>query len=599
MPLLRDGAAIGAMAMSSGEIGGFTDSQVALLQTFAEQAVIAITSAETYRELRERTDELTRSVGELQALEEVLRAVNSSLDLDTVLATIISRAAQLSQADEGTIYEFDETEEVFVPKSAFGMSAERVEALRERRVRSGRDPSRPCRGRARAGACRGRAAGSDEPRCRCIAGRHPRRTGGAAVARGQGRRRAGDPPAHRRRLRADHPDLAANLRRASGARDRERAAVPGTRRPRRGSAPARAAAEAALHELEAAQADLAHARDVAEEATQAKSMFLANMSHEIRTPMNAIIGLSNLALLNAPDFKQRDYLAKIHTAGVSLLGIINDILDFSKIEAGALTIETIPFWVDDVLGNVNTLIGQRASEKKLELVFSVADDVPQGLLGDPLRVSQILTNLISNAVKFTEEGHIQVSITRLDERDGRVCLEIAVADTGIGMTQEQSARLFSAFSQADGSTTRRYGGTGLGPDHRQAAGRVDGRRRQGRKRGRDRQHLPRHLVARRHRAAAAAAGDAGRDRRHAGIGGRRQSARGRDFDPQPAGSADARGQRRVGARGLYGTRPGGGRGPLSGGLHGPLDAGNRRRRGDTDNPGRTTRRAGRRRRSSW
>ena len=225
---------------------------------------------------------------------------------------------------------------------------------------------------------------------------------------------------------------------------------------------ARDAAETALHELEAAQADLAHARDVAEEATQAKSMFLANMSHEIRTPMNAIIGLSNLALLNAPDFKQRDYLAKIHTAGVSLLGIINDILDFSKIEAGALTIETIPFWVDDVLGNVNTLIGQRASEKKLELVFSVADDVPQGLLGDPLRVSQILTNLIGNAVKFTEEGHIQVSITRLDESDGRACLEIAVADTGIGMTQEQSARLFSAFSQADGSTTRRYGGTGLG-----------------------------------------------------------------------------------------------------------------------------------------
>ena len=225
---------------------------------------------------------------------------------------------------------------------------------------------------------------------------------------------------------------------------------------------ARDAAETALHELEAAQADLAHARDVAEEATQAKSMFLANMSHEIRTPMNAIIGLSNLALLNAPDFKQRDYVGKIHTAGVSLLGIINDILDFSKIEAGALTIETIPFWVDDVLGNVNTLIGQRASEKKLELVFSVADDVPQGLLGDPLRVSQILTNLIGNAVKFTEEGHIQVSITRLDESDGRACLESAVADTGIGMTQEQSARLFSAFSQADGSTTRRYGGTGLG-----------------------------------------------------------------------------------------------------------------------------------------
>ena len=215
-------------------------------------------------------------------------------------------------------------------------------------------------------------------------------------------------------------------------------------------------------ELEATQVDLAHTRDVAEEATQAKSMFLANMSHEIRTPMNAIIGLSNLALLNAPDFKQRDYLAKIHTAGVSLLGIINDILDFSKIEAGKLTIERIPFWIDDVLGNVNTLVGQKASEKKLELVFSVAANVPHGLLGDPLRLSQILTNLVSNAVKFTDQGHIQVSISTIEERDERACLEIAVADTGAGMTPEQIGRLFSAFSQADGSTTRRHGGTGLG-----------------------------------------------------------------------------------------------------------------------------------------
>ena len=158
MPLLRDGAAIGAISNASGELGGFSDSQVALLQTFAEQAVIAITSAETYRELQARTDELTRSVGELQALEEVLRAVNSSLDLDTVLATIISRAAQLSQADEGTIYEFDEAEEVFVPKSAFGMSAERVEALRERRIKLGETHLGRSRNRARAGVCRGRAA---------------------------------------------------------------------------------------------------------------------------------------------------------------------------------------------------------------------------------------------------------------------------------------------------------------------------------------------------------------------------------------------------------------------------------------------------------
>jgi signal transduction histidine kinase/DNA-binding response OmpR family regulator/HPt (histidine-containing phosphotransfer) domain-containing protein len=462
LPLLRDGAAIGAMAMASGKIGGFTDSQVELLQTFAEQAVIAITSAETYRELRERTDALTRSVAELQALEEVLRTVNSSLDLDTVLANIISRAAQLSQADEGTIYEYDEAEEVFVPKSAFGMSAERVEGLRERRVRLGETHL-------------GRAAVERAPVHVEDVQQDPTSPDVGALLEGihavlavpllREDKVVGGLVIRRRTVGGFAPTIPTLLQTFAGqavlaienARLFQELAARGDE-----ARHARTAAEAALHELEAAQADLAHARDVAEEATQAKSMFLANMSHEIRTPMNAIIGLSNLALLNAPDFKQRDYLGKIHTAGVSLLGIINDILDFSKIEAGALTIETIPFWVDDVLGNVNTLIGQRASEKRLELVFSVADDVPQGLLGDPLRVSQILTNLISNAVKFTDEGHIQVSIIRLDESDGRVCLEIAVADTGIGMTQEQSARLFSAFSQADGSTTRRYGGTGLG-----------------------------------------------------------------------------------------------------------------------------------------
>jgi GAF domain-containing protein/CheY-like chemotaxis protein len=460
VPLLREGAVVGVIGMNRHRVEPFTERQIELVRTFADQAVIAIENARLLKELQARTDELTRSVAELQALEEVLRAVNSSLDLDTVLATIVGRAAQLSQADEGTIYEFDETEEVFVPKSAFGMSAERVEGLRERKVRMGETHL-------------GRAAVERAPvhvddvqqdptvSQQLLEGIHAV----LAVPLLREDKVVGGLVIRRRTVGGFAPTIPTLLQTLAGqavlaienARLFQELAARGEEARR-----ARDAAEAALHELEAAQADLARARDVAEEATQAKSMFLANMSHEIRTPMNAIIGLSNLALLNAPDFKQRDYLAKIHTAGVSLLGIINDILDFSKIEAGALTIETIPFWVDDVLGNVNTLIGQRASEKKLELVFSVADDVPQGLLGDPLRVSQILTNLIGNAVKFTEEGHIQVSITRLEERDGRACLEIAVADTGIGMTQEQSARLFSAFSQADGSTTRRYGGTGLG-----------------------------------------------------------------------------------------------------------------------------------------
>ncbi|HJV87590.1 MAG TPA: PAS domain S-box protein [Noviherbaspirillum sp.] len=204
------------------------------------------------------------------------------------------------------------------------------------------------------------------------------------------------------------------------------------------------------------------ARRHAEETTRAKSMFLANMSHEIRTPMNAIIGMAHLALRTGLDAKQRDYVEKIRSAGISLLGIINDILDFSKIEAGKLDMEHISFNLDDVLNNVATVTGARAHEKRLEYVFQVPLDVPRGLVGDPLRLGQVLINLVNNAIKFTERGEIFVSCSRLDASADKVQLQFLVRDTGIGMTQEQTAKLFRAFSQADESTTRKYGGTGLG-----------------------------------------------------------------------------------------------------------------------------------------
>ncbi|MCP5159111.1 MAG: response regulator [Gammaproteobacteria bacterium] len=208
--------------------------------------------------------------------------------------------------------------------------------------------------------------------------------------------------------------------------------------------------------------ELVGAKQRAEEATRAKSAFLANMSHEIRTPMNAVIGMAHLALKTDLTAKQRDYVQKIHDAGTSLLGIINDILDFSKIEAGKLDMEHIDFRFDDVLGNISALVSQKAYDKGLELLFHEPIDLPQHLIGDPLRLGQVLINLLNNAIKFTEQGQIIVDVREQERTDSKVKLQFAVGDTGIGMTEEQRGRMFQAFTQADGSTTRKYGGTGLG-----------------------------------------------------------------------------------------------------------------------------------------
>ncbi len=211
-----------------------------------------------------------------------------------------------------------------------------------------------------------------------------------------------------------------------------------------------------------AEEKLAQAKDLADKANQLKGEFLANVSHEIRTPMNAVLGMTELCLKTELNAKQRNYLQKAHNSARALLRIINDILDFSKIEAGRLSIEQVEFTLNDVLTHVADVTTVRAQEKGLELLVAVDPQVCKRLVGDPLRLGQVLINLVGNAVKFTATGEVIVSVTSRFEEGGRTGLSVQVRDTGIGMTQEEIGRLFSAFSQADASTTRRFGGTGLG-----------------------------------------------------------------------------------------------------------------------------------------
>ena len=435
VPMLRENTLVGVITTWRREVRPFTDKQIALVKTFADQAVIAIENVRLFQELQARTRELTRSVEELKALGEIGQAVSSTLDIQTVLSTIVSRASQLAGADGCSIYEYDEAAEVFQVRATHNLNAEIVETLRTLPLRKGE-------------GLMGRAAESREPtQIPDIAQPDAYQSRLRDLLIGAGYRALLSVPL----LREDQVigSLSFN-RKAPGEFPPEVVDVLKTF----ATQSALAIQNARLfREIEDKGRQL-------EEANQHKSEFLANMSHELRTPLNAIIGFSEVLqerMFGEVNEKQAEYLQDIISSGRHLLSLINDILDLSKIEAGRMELELASFDMPLALQNAMTLVRERADRHGIALSVAV-DERLGAFVGDERKIKQILLNLLSNAVKFTPEGG-RISVKAMPA-DGSV--EISVTDTGIGIAPEDQEAIFEEFRQVGSDYARKREGTGLG-----------------------------------------------------------------------------------------------------------------------------------------
>jgi len=434
VPMFREGNPTGTIAVSRRDPEPFSDKQIALLKTFADQAVIAISNVRLFQELQARTRELARSVEELKALGEVSQAVSSTLDLETVLTTIVGRADQLSGTDGGAIYEYDEPTEEFRLRVTLKLEDELIATLRATPIRLGEGAV------GRAGVARQPVQIHDILEEATYTG----------VLRGVARRAGYRALLAVPLVREDRLIGALVLRRR----------VPGPFSQQTVDLLQTFAAQSVLAIQNARLfRELAEKSRDLELASQHKSQFLANMSHELRTPLNAILGYTELILDSiygevAPQI--REVLERLHKSGRHLLSLINDVLDLSKIEAGQLTLTLADYSLRQVVQTVVTAMEALAAEKHLALKVSLPPDLPPGR-GDERRLTQVLLNLVGNAIKFTEAGEVLVEVTAADG-----VFRVAVTDTGPGIAEADQAKIFEEFQQAAGPGGPRKGGTGLG-----------------------------------------------------------------------------------------------------------------------------------------